>query len=181
VSGDLLRELGIDPTEPKVAAAIADAELAGNIMSTLVTYRLHLHGDKEIAQQLGWSAAELFDFERLGGDPTVSQIQRYARALGLRLELTLAGNPDIERRTQLARDGYLPTPPGTPPVDHAAWDAELAAAKAADPDLAADALFAALPASWQRTTSSGPGSIVRALLATLRAKGWHLVHGERTP
>lgn len=179
---DLLHALGIDPEDPKVASAIADAELAGNIMDALVERRLALGLTlHKLDELLDWRCGSSAAFERMGGDPTVSELQRYARALGLRLELTLAGDSVIARRTQLARDGYLPTSPGTPPVDHAAHDAELAAAKRADPDLAADALFAALPVSWQRTTSSGPGSIVRALLATLRTRGWHLVRGERTP
>ncbi len=92
MSHDLLHALGLDPEDPKMAEAIADAELLGNLMDALVERRLALGLTlNEMDVRLGWVTAQAADFERMGGDPTVSQVQRYARALGLRLELTLAG------------------------------------------------------------------------------------------
>lgn len=90
MSHDLLHALGIDPEDPEVAAAIADAELAGNIMDALVERRLALGLTlNEMDVRLGWVTAQAADFERMGGDPTISELQRYARALGLRLDLAL--------------------------------------------------------------------------------------------
>ena len=99
MSHDLLHALGLDPEDPKMAEAIADAELLGNLMDALVERRLALGLTLNemdvrlgwVTARLGWVTAQAADFERMGGDPTVSQVQRYARALGLRLELTLAG------------------------------------------------------------------------------------------
>lgn len=94
VSNDLLRELGIDPTEPKMAAAIADATAAGNLMATLVAYRRAIGlGDAQVASYLRWGRDALEDFERLGGDPTISALQRYARALGLRVDFIVEPEP----------------------------------------------------------------------------------------
>jgi transcriptional regulator with XRE-family HTH domain len=90
VSHDLLHALGIDPEDPEVAAAIADAELAGNLMDALVERRLALGLTlHKLDELLDWRCGSSAAFERMGGDPTVSELQRYARALGLRLDLAL--------------------------------------------------------------------------------------------
>lgn len=68
--------------------AIADAELAGNIMDALVERRLAIGASlDQMDGWLAWEPGSSADFERMGGDPTVSQIQRYARALSLRIDL----------------------------------------------------------------------------------------------
>lgn len=97
---DLLHELGIDPDDPEVAAAIEDARIVGVIKDALICRRQTLGlTPSEVEQRIGWRDGSATDFERLGRVPTVSAIQQYARALGLRLDLTLAGDPLTARRT----------------------------------------------------------------------------------
>lgn len=91
MANDLLRELGLDPDDPQVAAAIADAELAASVANALISRRRESGlTPRDIEKRIGWHYGKADDFERLGRDPTVSALQQYARALGMRLELAIA-------------------------------------------------------------------------------------------
>ncbi|WP_193636282.1 helix-turn-helix domain-containing protein [Brachybacterium subflavum] len=53
------------------------------MLSDLVALRKHLQVSQEaLAQQIGVSQPTISEFERLGSDPKLSTIRRYARALG---------------------------------------------------------------------------------------------------
>lgn len=95
MANDLLRALGLDPDDPQVAAAIADAELAASVANALISRRRESGlTPRDIEKRIGWHYGKADDFERLDGNTTVSALQQYARALGMRLELTLAVEGD---------------------------------------------------------------------------------------
>lgn len=86
----LLRELGIDPGDPQFADAIADAQAKSDVITELVRRRALLGLDaNEVALRMGARLSEVRDFERIGGNQTLSMMQRYARAVGCRLKVSV--------------------------------------------------------------------------------------------
>jgi ribosome-binding protein aMBF1 (putative translation factor) len=73
---------------PQVRAALADAEALAEMLETLVLARkaAGLSVD-ELARRMDATAAEVLDFERLGGDPRLVTAYRYTRAIGCCLEV----------------------------------------------------------------------------------------------
>jgi ribosome-binding protein aMBF1 (putative translation factor) len=53
----------------------------------------------EIAQRLNTTQSSISEFERIGGDPRIQSLQRYARAMGYRVRLELEKVP-TEARNQ---------------------------------------------------------------------------------
>ncbi|CAN5754468.1 MAG: helix-turn-helix domain-containing protein [Iamia sp.] len=87
---DLLTELGIDLNDPEVVAARADAAELGNLIESLVRLRGELGlRQKDLARIIGTTQSAVSDFERIGGDPRLTTVQRYARALGARVSLAV--------------------------------------------------------------------------------------------
>jgi transcriptional regulator with XRE-family HTH domain len=85
---ELLTQLGHDPADPSVVAAVEDAEELADLVASLVRIRRDRGlRQTDVAGLLGVSQSVVSDFERLGGDPRLSTVQRYARALGVRIRL----------------------------------------------------------------------------------------------
>lgn len=85
---DFLSELGLDPAAPDVINSIADAEAHARIIETLV--RLRRDQDltqREVAERMETTQSRVSSFERLGGDPRLSTLFRYARAVDARLRV----------------------------------------------------------------------------------------------
>ncbi len=49
----------------------------------------------EIAERLNTTQSSISEFERIGGDPRIQSLQRYARALGYRVRLELEKAPFV--------------------------------------------------------------------------------------
>ncbi|MFD9115362.1 helix-turn-helix domain-containing protein [Streptomyces bottropensis] len=78
--------LGIDPTDPAVAAAIEDEEAYACLVESLVVLRKRRGlTQQDVASQMETTQSVVSDFERIGGNARYSTLQRYARAVGARL------------------------------------------------------------------------------------------------
>lgn len=96
---DLLSELGYDTSDPDVAAAMEDAEDHARLIETLVSLRKTQNlRQTDVAETLGVTQSSVSDFERIGGDPKLSTIQRYARALDARLRLVVETTRRVDDR-----------------------------------------------------------------------------------
>lgn len=76
--------LGIDLGDPATVAGIADVEKVACLIETLV-HRREEQGITlaQVAEAMETTQAAVADFERVGGDPRLSTIMRYARAVGM--------------------------------------------------------------------------------------------------
>lgn len=75
--------LGIDLTDPDVQGENAAIDRDMRLIETLVAIRKQRGlTQAEVAERMGRSQPAVSDFERLGGDPHLSTIRRYALAVG---------------------------------------------------------------------------------------------------
>jgi transcriptional regulator with XRE-family HTH domain len=75
--------LGIDLDEPEVRRENAAIDRDMRLVETLVNVRRQRGlTQAEVAERIGRSQPAVSDFERLGGDPHLSTIRRYALAVG---------------------------------------------------------------------------------------------------
>ncbi len=87
MSNRLLESLGFDKDDPKVRAAREDATLLANLIETLVRARVERRLTQEhVAAVMATTQSSVSNFERVGGDPKLSTILRYARAVGARVQ-----------------------------------------------------------------------------------------------
>lgn len=78
--------LGIDPDDPDAKRAKEDAEALMQLIQTLVAHRKSSKlTQKTVAADMETTQSAVSEFERLGGDPRLSTIMRYARAVGLKI------------------------------------------------------------------------------------------------
>lgn len=90
--------LGLNLADPDVRDALADTTTLMDLIAALVHQREATglsHADVAAAMQA--SVEQVADFERLGGDPTVAFAQRYARAVGGRLDIGISEQPGPDR------------------------------------------------------------------------------------
>lgn len=81
--------LGLDHTDPMTALMVHNSQQTIGLIYTLRTWRIEQGiDDEQLATQLGVSVPDLAQWERLGADLRLSQLRRYANAVGLRLALT---------------------------------------------------------------------------------------------
>ncbi|MGW4222966.1 helix-turn-helix domain-containing protein [Streptomyces bauhiniae] len=87
---DLYELLDLDPADPETAAAMQDSDALADLVVTLTASRTALGmSQAEVAQRMGVTEAEVTDFERVGGDPHFTTVQRYARAVGYQLTASI--------------------------------------------------------------------------------------------
>jgi predicted XRE-type DNA-binding protein len=91
---DFLSELGFDPEDPSVRAAADDAQTHARIIETLV----HVRSDRtmtqaDVAERMGTTQSRVSNFERVGGDPRLSTLLRYARAVDTKLKISATAAP----------------------------------------------------------------------------------------
>ncbi|GLW52387.1 helix-turn-helix domain-containing protein [Kitasatospora phosalacinea] len=80
--------LGIDVTDPEVARASEDAEILMNLIQSLVIHRKRCSlTQKDVAKAMETTQSAVSEFERLAGDPKLSTIMRYARAVGMKIHV----------------------------------------------------------------------------------------------
>lgn len=76
--------LGLDLDDAQTSAAASDVDAVMMLIETLVGHRKTCRiTQKQVAQAMGTTQSAVSDFERLGGDPRLSTIMRYARAVGM--------------------------------------------------------------------------------------------------
>ena len=91
---DFLSELGFDPEDPSMRAAADDAQTHARIIETLV----HVRADRsmtqaDVAHRMGTTQSRVSNFERIGGDPRLSTLLRYARAVDTKLRISATAAP----------------------------------------------------------------------------------------
>ncbi|MET7936058.1 helix-turn-helix transcriptional regulator [Streptomyces sp. NPDC005322] len=76
--------LGLDLDDAQTSAAASDTDAVMMLVETLVRHRKACRiTQKQVAQAMETTQSAVSDFERLGGDPRLSTIMRYARAVGM--------------------------------------------------------------------------------------------------
>jgi len=91
MSDELFELLGLDPSDPDVAAALDDDTELANLMRCLYELRL-ARGltQAEVAARMGTTQSAVSDLERTAVDPRISTLQRYARAVDASLKCRVA-------------------------------------------------------------------------------------------
>ncbi|NUW46224.1 helix-turn-helix domain-containing protein [Nonomuraea rhodomycinica] len=83
--------LGIDLDDPQVQRENAAIDRDMRLIETLVGIRRQRGMTQaEVAERMGRSQPAVSDFERLGGDPHLSTIRRYALAIGVDVSHTVS-------------------------------------------------------------------------------------------
>ena len=91
---DFMAELGFDAADPKVAAALEDAEAHMRLVEALVSIRKNRKlRQRVVADRMETTQSRVSNFERVGGDPRLSTILRYARAVDAKVRLTVSPTP----------------------------------------------------------------------------------------
>jgi transcriptional regulator with XRE-family HTH domain len=90
MANELFALLGIDPDEPNVQRATRNARDVEHLIDTLVDLRCRLGiSQAELAREMDTTQSSVSKFERAGGDPRVSTLQRYASAIGARVRFSV--------------------------------------------------------------------------------------------
>ena len=117
----LLADFGIDPDDPEVVGAAKDTAAHMNLIETLVCLRT----DRELTQtavaaRMGTTQSRVSNFERIGGDPRLSTIFRYARAVGAKVRMTAV----VSSTTTFTDASGTDSPPTMPiAIPSGAWHA----------------------------------------------------------
>lgn len=91
---DLFEDLGLDPGDPETLAARDDARIHHNLIETLVKMRKDRRlRQTVVAERMGTTQSRVSDFERIGGDPRLSTILRYARAVDAKVHIAATPVP----------------------------------------------------------------------------------------
>lgn len=86
----LLEALDVDPHDPEVVAEQQDFIVYADLIARLVDRRKRLGlSQKDVASVMGTRQSAVSAIETSSANPTIQRLQRYARALGVRLELGL--------------------------------------------------------------------------------------------
>jgi transcriptional regulator with XRE-family HTH domain len=86
VGDELFQLLGTDAHDARVRAAVEDAADAERLVDTLVEMRAEQGiTQADLAGRMQTTQSAVSKFERAGGDPRLSTLQRYARAVNARL------------------------------------------------------------------------------------------------
>lgn len=121
---EFLAELGFDRDDPQVAAAVEDAEAHMRLVETLVAVREGRKlKQKVVAKRMGTTQSRVSNFERIGGDPRLSTILRYARAVDAKVRMSVSPTP---RGWTAATTSYTPAVIHTASTDvhlQGAWKA----------------------------------------------------------
>ncbi|MGW3344514.1 helix-turn-helix domain-containing protein [Nonomuraea rubra] len=95
--------LGIDLADPDVQRENAAIDRDMRLVETLVTIRKQRGlTQAEVAERMGRSQPAVSDFERLGGDPHLSTIRRYALAVGAEVVHVVTATTDVSTTTSPA-------------------------------------------------------------------------------
>ncbi|MER8025010.1 helix-turn-helix domain-containing protein [Glutamicibacter protophormiae] len=91
-------------SDPKIAEAVADAELREDLIDALIALRKKAKlRQSDIAEHMECTQSTVSNFENESTDPYLSTLQRYARATGHKLNIT------IEEAGEASFDPYART------------------------------------------------------------------------
>ncbi len=98
---DLMEALGVDPKDPRTTAMAEDFNNFEDFI-VLLSEKRKAAGltQTAVAKILETHQSVISDFERLGGNPTIETIQRYARAVGYRVILELAPTTPVAQKIE---------------------------------------------------------------------------------
>ncbi|MEV0327928.1 helix-turn-helix transcriptional regulator [Micromonospora echinospora] len=109
MGSELLGLMGIDPDDPEVVAALEDARAAERLVDTLVTQRQRLGlSQADVAERMHTTQSAVSKFERAGGDPRLSTLQRYARSVEARLRWAVDASPRVSADWRAGQSTSLP-------------------------------------------------------------------------
>jgi transcriptional regulator with XRE-family HTH domain len=95
--------LGIDLDDPEVQRENAAIDRDMRLIESLVTMRKQRGlTQAEVAERMGRSQPAVSDFERLGGDPHLSTIRRYALAVGAEVVHTVTAPGEASTTSAVA-------------------------------------------------------------------------------
>lgn len=96
--------LGLDPDDPTTRLATANSEATIGLIASLRQARERAGlRQRDVAERMGLKRqSSVADVERLGSDPHLSTLRRYATAIGARLELTVVVGDDVAARISAA-------------------------------------------------------------------------------
>lgn len=84
--GELLKLFGLDPDDRDERLGVELAQADTGLIEALVALREHKRlRQRDVAARMGRDQAAVSNFERLGADPHLSTVRRYARAVGARV------------------------------------------------------------------------------------------------
>lgn len=77
-------------SDPKIAEAVADAELREDLIDALIALRKKANlRQSDVAEYMECTQSTVSNFENESTDPYLSTLQRYARATGHKLNITI--------------------------------------------------------------------------------------------
>lgn len=120
---ELFQLLGTDPHDPRVRAAVEDASDAERLVDTLIEMRVDQGITQvDVSERMETTQSSVSKFETAGGDPRLSTLQRYARAVGARLRFVVTTSP---REGDIWQEASYPVPAAVE-TDAATTDADVA-------------------------------------------------------
>src|SRR6478735_3226380 len=97
--------LGLDLDDAQTSAAASDVDAVMMLVETLVKHRKACRiTQKQVAQTMETTQSAVSDLERLGGDPRLSTLLRYARAVGM----AVAIRPHVVDEPAVSTDSWEP-------------------------------------------------------------------------
>lgn len=92
--GIILQSLGIDESDPEVVAAMEDFDDFAELIRALIARRKALGlTQAEVANAMHTGQSAVSALEAIGGNPSIRRLQRYARAVGMRLSIGAETQP----------------------------------------------------------------------------------------
>lgn len=92
---DLFAAAGL-ADDPTVGAALEDAEEHVRLIEKLIAARdARKMRQKDVAKRMRTTQSRVSNIERLGGDPRLSTVMRYGRAVGLRVRFVVVAADDV--------------------------------------------------------------------------------------
>lgn len=100
--------LGIDLADPEVRREVEAVDRDMNLIETLVKIRKDRGlTQRQVAERMGRTQPAVSDFERVGGDPHLSTIRRYALAVGANVRHTVEVCTDLA--TGWSQTAHIPS------------------------------------------------------------------------
>ena len=100
------------PMTESFREALADAELRTQLREQLIARRKELGlKQKQVATAMETTQSTISEFERAGGDPYLSTLQRYARAVGAEIEISVRNAHRAQREDHRRGRDRLPLRP----------------------------------------------------------------------
>lgn len=119
---DFLTDLGFDVEDPAVLAANEDSEEHARLIETLVALRKAQDLKQNVvADRMGTTQSRVSSFERISGDPRLSTVMRYARAVDARVRIRVSPHQESHWQQRLHGTSAVMASPEVDDVEATAW------------------------------------------------------------